>query len=131
VLGLGAGWAFLLDAGTLVLSAAFLWHVHAPETARGERRIVLAELSEGFREMRSRAWLWVTVVVFALAVPVGYAPLYVLGPTVAEETYDTSAVFGIVTAAYGAGALAGPWSASAGSRGTRCGRPSSSSPSGP
>ena len=57
--------------------------------------------------MRSRTWLWVTVAVFALAVPLGYAPLYVLGPTVAEETYDAAAVFGVVMAAYGAGALAG------------------------
>ena len=75
--------------------------------APSERRTLLAELGEGFREVRSRAWLWVTVVVFALAVPLGYAPLYVLGPTVAEETYNSPAVFGVVTAAYGAGALAG------------------------
>ena len=57
--------------------------------------------------MSSRPWLWVTVVVFSLAVPVGYAPLFVLGPTIARETYDSAAVFGIVTAAYGAGALIG------------------------
>ena len=41
------------------------------------------------------------------AVPLGYAPIYVLGPTIAEETYDAPAVFGVVTASYGAGALAG------------------------
>jgi MFS family permease len=40
-------------------------------------------------------------------VPLGYAPLFVLGPTIARETYDSAAVFGVVTAAYGAGALAG------------------------
>ena len=57
--------------------------------------------------MSSRPWLWVTVVVFSLAVPLGYAPLFVLGPTIAKETYDSAAVFGIVTAAYGAGALIG------------------------
>ena len=68
---------------------------------------MLAELSEGFREVSSRPWLWVTVVVFSLAVPLGYAPLFVLGPTIAKETYDSAAVFGFVTAAYGAGALAG------------------------
>jgi MFS family permease len=107
VLGLGAGWAFLLDAGTFVVSAVLLSHVRAPETVRGARRTMLAELAEGFREVRTRAWLWVTVVVFALAVPVGYAPIYVLGPTVAEETYNSTAVFGVVTASYGAGALAG------------------------
>jgi hypothetical protein len=57
--------------------------------------------------VRSRAWLWVTVLVFALAIPVGYAPLYVLGPTLAEDGYDTAAIFGIVTTLFGAGALTG------------------------
>ena len=109
MLGLGAGWAFLLDAATFVVSALFLARVRtsgAPADP-SERRTMLAELAEGYREVRTRAWLWVTVAVFALAVPLGYAPLYVLGPTVAEETYDAPAVFGVVTAAYGAGALAG------------------------
>jgi MFS family permease len=109
VLGAGAGWAFLLDAATFAVSALLLTRVPTSDAppAPSERRTVLAELAEGFREVRSRAWLWVTVVVFALAVPLGYAPLYVLGPTLAEEAYDSSAVFGVVTAAYGAGALAG------------------------
>ena len=109
VLGLGAGWAFLLDAATFVVSALLLARVRTSDIppAASERRTMLTELGEGFREVRSRAWLWVTVAVFALAVPLGYAPLYVLGPTVAEETYNSPAVFGVVTAAYGAGALAG------------------------
>jgi MFS family permease len=109
VLGLGAGWAFLLDALTFVASTVLIARVKASGAAPpvSERRTVLTELGEGFREVRTRAWLWVTVVVFALAVPFGYAPLYVLGPTVAKETYDATAVFGVVTAAYGCGALAG------------------------
>lgn len=109
VLGAGAGWAFLLDAATFVVSAALLLRVRTAGTApaTGERGTVLGELTEGFREVSTRPWLWVTVVVFSLAVPVGYAPLFVLGPTIARETYDSAAVFGIVTAAYGAGALLG------------------------
>lgn len=109
VLGLGAGWAFLLDAATFVVSALLLSRVRSSDAppAPSERRTVLTEVGEGFREVRSRAWLWVTVAVFTLAVPLGYAPLYVLGPTLAVETYNEPAVFGVVTAAYGAGALAG------------------------
>jgi MFS family permease len=109
VLGVGGGWAFLLDAATFVVSAVLLSRVRASDAppAPSERRTMLSELGEGFREVRSRTWLWVTVAVFALAVPLGYAPLFVLGPTVAEETYDSAAIFGVVTAAYGAGALAG------------------------
>ena len=109
VLGVGAGWAFLLDAATFVVSALLLVRVRSSDSPPppSERRTVLTELAEGFREVRSRAWLWVTVAVFTLAVPLGYAPLYVLGPTVADQTYDSPAVFGVVTAAYGGGALAG------------------------
>jgi MFS family permease len=109
VLGIGAGWAFLLDAATFAVSALLLTGVRAVGTApaAAERRTMFAELGEGFREVSSRPWLWVTVVVFALAVPLAYAPLFVLGPTIARETYDSAAVFGVVTAAYGAGALAG------------------------
>jgi MFS family permease len=109
VLGLGGGWAFLLDAATFAVSAVLLARVRSSDAppAPSERRALLTEIGEGFREVRSRAWLWVTVAVFTLAVPLGYAPLYVLGPTVAAETYGEPAVFGVVTAAYGAGALAG------------------------
>jgi MFS family permease len=109
VLGVGAGWAFLLDAATFVVSALLLARVRTSDTppAPSERRTLLTELGEGFREVRSRSWMWVTVAVFALAVPLGYAPIFVLGPTVAEQTYDSAAVFGVVTASYGAGAVAG------------------------
>jgi MFS family permease len=109
VLGVGAGWAFLLDAATFAVSAVLLTRVRiADRPPRAEeRRTVLAELAEGYTHVRSRPWLWVTVVVFALAVPLGYGTLLVLGPTVAEDGYDSAALFGIVTALSGAGAVAG------------------------
>ena len=109
VLGVGAGWAFLFDALTFVVSALFLTRVRVREVPppAEERRTLLAELAEGFQHVRSRSWLWVTVVVFALAVPLGNAPLFVLGPTVAENSYDSVALFGIVTTMLGAGAVAG------------------------
>jgi MFS family permease len=109
VLGVGAGWAFLLDAVTFVVSALLLTRVRTAGTAPEpeDRGTLLADMAEGFREVSSRPWLWVTVAVFALAVPLGYAPVFVLGPTIAKEAYDSAAVFGVVTAAYGAGALGG------------------------
>ena len=109
VLGLGAGWAFLLDALTFVVSALFLARVRV-EGARpqpADRRTLLAELAEGFGHVRSRPWVWVTVAVFSLAVPLGYAPLFVLGPSVAEDAYGSAALFGVVTTLFGVGALTG------------------------
>ena len=109
VVGVGAGWAFALDAATFAVSAWLLTRVRARGEGPGTRarNALLFDLTEGFREVRSRSWLWVTVLVFALAIPLGYAPLFVLGPTIAEDGYSSAAVFGLVTTLSGAGALGG------------------------
>ncbi len=109
VLGVGPGWAFALDAATFVVSAAFTLRIRvAAQPAPVEaRRTLLAEMAEGFGHVRSRPWIWVTVVVFAIAIPVGYAPYLVLGPTVGEQSYDSEALFGIIATLFGVGAVAG------------------------
>jgi MFS family permease len=108
VLGLGAGWAFAVDALTFLVSAFFLARVRPRE--RGEpraRTTLLAELREGFDEVRSRAWIWVTVAVFALALLLSFGPWTTLGPTIAEEEYGSTGVFGLLTAVMGAGTVIG------------------------
>jgi MFS family permease len=108
VLGLGAGWAFAADAATFVVSAAFLAGVRP--RSRGEapvRRSMAAELREGFAEVRSRAWVWVTIVVFAIAVLFTFAPYTTLGPTVAEQEYGSLGVYGVLAAVMGIGTMAG------------------------
>ncbi len=108
VLGLGAGWAFALDALTFLVSAALLTRVRP--RARGEaaaRRTLLADLREGYHEVRSRAWIWVTVAVFAVALLLSFGPWTSLGPTVAEEEYGSSGIFGLLAAVMGAGTVLG------------------------
>jgi len=58
VIGLGAGWAFAVDAATFLVSAAFL--VRVRPRPRGEvapRQRILAELRVGWLEVRSRQWV--------------------------------------------------------------------------
>ena len=109
VLGLGAGWAFALDALTFLVSAAFLAGVRP--RARGGRPWsappCCTELREGWSEVRSRAWVWVTLVVFALALLLCFAPWTALGPTVAEERYGSTGIYGLLAAAIGAGTMIG------------------------
>jgi MFS family permease len=108
VLGLGAGWAFALDAVTFLVSALFLTRVRPRERgAAPARQTVLAELREGYAEVRARAWIWVTLVAFALALLLSFGPWTTLGPTVAEEDYGSSGVFGLLAAAIGAGTMVG------------------------
>jgi MFS family permease len=109
VLGIGAGWAFTLDAATFVASAYFMLRVRADDAPPpvSQRSTMLAELAEGFQHFRSRTWLWVTVAVFAFIVPLCNASLFVLGPGVTADDYDSKALFGVLTTLLGAGALIG------------------------
>ena len=108
VLGLGAGWAFALDAVTFLVSAFFLTRVRTRERgAPPERQTMLEELREGYAEVRSRAWIWVTVVAFAVALLLSFGPWTTLGPTIAEDEYGGSGVFGLLAAAMGAGTMLG------------------------
>jgi len=108
VLGLGAGWAFALDAVTFLVSGTLLTRVRPrPRGEAPKRARWLDELREGWVEVRSRAWIWVTVAVFSIALMVSFGPWTTLGPTVGEHEYGSSGVYGLVAAAMGAGTMLG------------------------
>jgi hypothetical protein len=115
VLGAGAGWAFALDAATFLASAAFLTQVRprrrgasaqpAGETPR--QASMWTEIRAGSREVRSRTWVWATLLSFCAALFFGLAPWFVLGPIVAQSQYGHISVYGILEAAVGLGTVAG------------------------
>jgi MFS family permease len=108
VLGVGAGEAFALDAATFVVSAVVLSRVRP--RARGEAKksdSVLAELRSGWREVRSRTWVWSTIAAFAGAVLFIYSMWYALAPLIAKHTYGSTGVFGVLEAIAGVGAVVG------------------------
>jgi MFS family permease len=108
VLGLGAGWAFAFDAATFVFSALLLARLRP--RARGERaprQRLAAELRAGWHELRSRQWAWVVIAATSVALLVALGPYFTLGPTVAEERYGSTGVFGALAVAMGAGTVIG------------------------
>jgi MFS family permease len=108
VLGVGPGFAFAIDAATFLVSAAFLVRLRPRRRGEpGERTTVLAELRDGWSEVRSRTWIWVIVSVFSLALLTAFGPWMTLGPTISEDSYDTAAVYGILASAMGAGTIMG------------------------
>src|SRR5579859_8281871 len=60
----GAGWAFAGDAVTFAVSAAFLARIRVSRTPV-ERTSFLAELRSGWREVRSRTWVWTGIAFFS------------------------------------------------------------------
>lgn len=113
VLGVGAGEAFALDAGTFLISAVFTLRVHPDpvvaeaDAGASEHRSVLRDLHDGWREVRSRTWVWVVIAVFAGAVMCVYAPWYALAPIIARDHYGGAGVFGVLESVAGIGAVLG------------------------
>jgi MFS family permease len=108
VLTAGAGTAFALDAATFAVSAGLLVPVHP--RPRGEPVIgesMARSLRAGWREVRSRTWVWVTIAAFTGAVLCGYSQWGALAPGVARDVYGSAGIFGLIETITGAGALIG------------------------
>lgn len=106
----GFGWAYAVDAGTFLASAALLVGVRT--RARGERSThestsIRRDLVEGLGEVTSRPWVWVTVLWSLAFVLLCMAPYFALGAAVGRDLYDDARMFGWMEAAAGGGALAG------------------------
>lgn len=109
VLGVGAWEAFTFDAATFVVSALLLAGVR-PRSRGGDeepQQRLLTELRIGWREVRSRAWVWVTIAGFAVAVMCVFAPWYALAPVIARDDYGSPGVFGLLESIAGTGAVIG------------------------
>jgi hypothetical protein len=103
----GPGWVFVVDAGSYVVSAATLAFLSVPRAAALELpQSFLADLRAGWREVTSRTWLWVGLVVDSV-INVGMAAFYVLGPVVAAEELGGAGDWGLIVAGGAVGGLFG------------------------
>jgi MFS family permease len=101
------GWAFALDSISFLLSAALLMSIRAPrKTAEAHEWLVRALIS-GWTEFRSRTWVWVVVVAFALVNALALAPFFVLGPAVAAESLGGPSAWAGILFALSVGELLG------------------------
>ncbi|SDT73218.1 MFS transporter [Actinoplanes derwentensis] len=101
------GVGIAVDAVTFVVAAFCFAAVRVAVPARsGPRSHVLADLRTGWSEFRSRTWLWAVVAGFSLLNAAWSGGLYVLGPTVADQTVGRPA-WGLVLAAETAGLVLG------------------------
>src|SRR5262249_35589867 len=74
VLGIGAGWAFALDAATFLVSAAFLIRLKPRKRGKAQvQRTLVHELREGWSEFTKRAWVWATVAIFSFLLIFAFA----------------------------------------------------------
>ena len=81
---IGPGQAFMLDAGTFLVSATAIFLMRyrpAPRGEKEERTSMLRDLREGFAFVRAHAWLWATLLAAAVFLLAYWGPVEVLVPT--------------------------------------------------
>ncbi|MFB7865309.1 MFS transporter [Streptomyces sp. NPDC056069] len=83
ILTVGPGWAFVLDAASFGVSAALLCAVRVARV-KVPRRPLLADLKEGWREVRTRDWYWTSLIGHS-AWNGAAAVLMTLGPAIALQ----------------------------------------------
>jgi MFS family permease len=103
----GTGWAFVIDAASFAASGAFLAAMRVPPIReRGQAPDFLGELRAGWAELRSRTWLWASVLEFSLW-NAAVACAWVLGPLVASRSLNGASSWGLISACGGAGSVLG------------------------
>jgi MFS family permease len=108
---IGAGATLGIDAVTFLVSAAFLLTLRVPALLRDRPPAsFVAELRDGWREVRSRTWLWTMMLRAMLVLFVTIAPLQVLGPlalTAQHPDPGAKALWGLMVGLFSLGMLVG------------------------
>ena len=105
---IGAGGTLALDAVTFLVSAGLLLTLRVPTLLRTKAPAAfLVELRDGWREVRSRTWLWVMMLRAMLVLFVTIAPLQVLGPLAITSRRESPALWGLMVGLFSLGMLIG------------------------
>ncbi len=107
VAGLGPGWAIAIDAATFLLAAFLIALMRLPEVVREQASNFVQDLAAGWREFRSRAWLWSIVLQFSLLLMSVMGAFLVLGPVVADEELGGPKAWGAILTGWSAGLVLG------------------------
>jgi MFS family permease len=103
------GGAILLDAATFVVSIIFLLRLAPaalPAGGGGEEGF-LAQLRGGWREVRSRSWVWTVLVALAAYHVIVLPSVFVLGPILSERELDGASDWATIVTGFGVGSVVG------------------------
>ncbi|MFD7734854.1 MFS transporter [Kitasatospora phosalacinea] len=125
IAAVGPGGALAVDAASFAASAVVLARLGAvggPAVGgaavgvvdgavggaeRGERIGFLAELRVGWRQVRSRTWVWSGMLAMAVYHVVVLPSVFVLGPVLAKREWGGADAWAVVVVAFGLGSIVG------------------------
>jgi len=103
----GPRWALAAGSAAFLLSAGLLAAMRIGTDKPSGREHVLMALRTGWREFRSRRWVWSTVAQFSLVNACFQGPLMVLGPVIADRRFGGAPFWATMMALYAVGLAAG------------------------
>ena len=103
----GPGWGLAVDAASFAVAATLRAGMRFPGLPPVAKTGMLRELREGWHDFISRRWFWTIVLALGLIVAISTAATSVLGPVVAHDELGGARSWGIILAAYAAGAVLG------------------------
>ncbi|MFT3872247.1 MAG: MFS transporter [Nocardioides sp.] len=107
VVGVGAGWAVVVDGATYLVAAALLVRVRVPPPpARVDKPSMVVELREGWTFFVSTTWLLVVVIAFCVLNALQSGGMYTLGPVLAKDTAIGEGGWGVIMSSQAVGLLA-------------------------
>ena len=106
---MGASGAIVADAATFAISAILLTQLRSSGSPSGAARPLnlVADLKEGWAEVRSRRWLSCSIGSAAMFNALTLPAVVVLGPELARSELGGVASWSLLVAAFGAGSLTG------------------------
>jgi MFS family permease len=108
VAAVGAGGAIAVDAATFAVSGLTLALLSPRRSAAcAEPTSFRSDLAGGWREVRSRGWVWSIILGFSAYHALVLPAVFVLGPVYAEQARGGAAAWGAITGAFGIGAVIG------------------------
>ena len=103
----GAGWAILGDAVTFAIAAVLLVRIPPLGFVGRPRESFWRELGTGWNVVRSRTWLWASILAFAFFQMIYLASIMVLGPLVAKQSLGGAGAWAAILVAFSFGTLVG------------------------
>ena len=105
----GSGATLAVDAVTFLVSTLSLLLLRPRQAPRpvGPAESFWGSLAGGWREVRSRSWVWSILLAFGAYHALVLPTLFVLGPAYAEDHRGGPSAWGVISAGFGIGAVLG------------------------
>jgi MFS family permease len=104
----GPGTAIAVDAGTFVVSAAFLVSLHVPHERReAAEHHFMRDLKGGIREVAQRRWMWTFMPAFTAYHLLALPCVLALGPVIADRELNGASSWAAISTSFGIGTIAG------------------------